>query len=483
MAEPCRCPRGRLVDAVDARSRSATPTPVSWSARGRAPHPATHAAAARAGSRGLVGGVRWTRVAAGRATPTIDRGDRGRRPAARDGGARRGRRRSSGRPSCGTTPSPRPDAGWLVDQLPGGAGAWAEACGSVPVAAFTITKLSWLHRTEPDALAAAAPGCCCPTTGSPAADRRLVTDRGDASGTGYWSPARRRVPLGPARDRRRGPRLVRRRSPRVLGPARRLPATARGACRRRPRHRRQHGRRARPRPAARRRRDLARHVGHGVRGRARRRPPTPPAPSPGSPTPPAASCPLVCTLNATKVTEAVARLLGVDLERARRAGARRRARRRRAGAAALPRRRAHAEPARRHRRRCPGCAPTSTREQLARAAFEGVVCGLLDGLDALAAAEGPARWPAVPGGRWRPLGRLPPGRRRPGRPGGDRARRGRARGHRRLRPGRERVARRRPRRTIAASWEHRRAASFRRARPLITRRSTRRTPQHGGEHG
>ena len=33
--------------------------------------------------------------------------------------------------------------------------AWARACGSVPVAAFTITKLSWLHRSEPDIVGAA----------------------------------------------------------------------------------------------------------------------------------------------------------------------------------------------------------------------------------------------------------------------------------------------------------------------------------------
>ena len=38
------------------------------------------------------------------------------------------------------------DAAWLIDQLDGGAAAWAAACGSVPVAALTITKLSWLHR-------------------------------------------------------------------------------------------------------------------------------------------------------------------------------------------------------------------------------------------------------------------------------------------------------------------------------------------------
>src|SRR5262245_22992776 len=37
-----------------------------------------------------------------------------------------------------------PDASWLVDQLE--PAAWAQACGSVPAAAFTIAKLSWLHR-------------------------------------------------------------------------------------------------------------------------------------------------------------------------------------------------------------------------------------------------------------------------------------------------------------------------------------------------
>jgi xylulokinase len=36
--------------------------------------------------------------------------------------------------------------GWLLKQLPDGAAGWAAACGTVPVAAITITKLSWLHR-------------------------------------------------------------------------------------------------------------------------------------------------------------------------------------------------------------------------------------------------------------------------------------------------------------------------------------------------
>ena len=57
-----------------------------------------------------------------------------------------------------------PDAGWLVKQLPGGAADWAAACGSVPVASFTITKLSWLHRSEPST-GSGSPRCCSRTTG------------------------------------------------------------------------------------------------------------------------------------------------------------------------------------------------------------------------------------------------------------------------------------------------------------------------------
>ena len=55
--------------------------------------------------------------------------------------------------------------------------------------------------------------------------------------------------------------------------------------------------------------------------------------------------PLVCTMNATKVTDAVARLLGVDHAHVRRAGARGAGRSGRAGAGPPPRRRADAEPA------------------------------------------------------------------------------------------------------------------------------------------
>ena len=76
----------------------------------------------------------------------------------------------------------------LVREL-GGPGAWADATGSVPVASFTVTKLRWLAEHEPD-LAARVERVVLPhdwlTT---RLGGETVTDRGDASGTGYFSPA------------------------------------------------------------------------------------------------------------------------------------------------------------------------------------------------------------------------------------------------------------------------------------------------------
>ncbi len=84
-----------------------------------------------------------------------------------------------------------PDAADLVDEL-GGPAAWAEAVGSVPVASFTVTKLRWLARAEPQN-AARVGSVLLPhdwltwlLAGRP---ETATTDRGDASGTGYWSPA------------------------------------------------------------------------------------------------------------------------------------------------------------------------------------------------------------------------------------------------------------------------------------------------------
>jgi xylulokinase len=82
----------------------------------------------------------------------------------------------------------------LVSEL-GGPEAWAAATGSVPVSSFTVTKLRWIRTAAPDA-AASAEAVALPhdwLTHRLAADRGgvddLTTDRGDASGTGWWSPA------------------------------------------------------------------------------------------------------------------------------------------------------------------------------------------------------------------------------------------------------------------------------------------------------
>ncbi|CAN5467364.1 xylulokinase [soil metagenome] len=77
-----------------------------------------------------------------------------------------------------------------------GAEAWAGATGSLPVASFTVTKLRWLAEHEPQHAAQVA-AVCLPHDwltwrlgGEASGDRlsALVTDRGDASGTGYFSP-------------------------------------------------------------------------------------------------------------------------------------------------------------------------------------------------------------------------------------------------------------------------------------------------------
>jgi xylulokinase len=79
----------------------------------------------------------------------------------------------------------------LIDEL-GGASAWAEQIGVVPVASVTVTKLRWLAEHEP-ANARRTAAVCLPhdwLTWQLAGGGRLdalVTDRGDASGTGYWS--------------------------------------------------------------------------------------------------------------------------------------------------------------------------------------------------------------------------------------------------------------------------------------------------------
>jgi xylulokinase len=80
----------------------------------------------------------------------------------------------------------------LVAEL--GAQTWVDAVGTVPVASFTVTKLRWLAEHEQQSVSRTA-AVCLPhdflswhLAGSPGL-QAIRTDRGDASGTGYWSPS------------------------------------------------------------------------------------------------------------------------------------------------------------------------------------------------------------------------------------------------------------------------------------------------------
>jgi xylulokinase len=79
-----------------------------------------------------------------------------------------------------------------------GAAEFARRSGSVPVASFTLTKLRWLADAEPENAAKVA-AVALPHDwltwrlrgfgpDNPQLDE-LITDRSDASGTSYWSPA------------------------------------------------------------------------------------------------------------------------------------------------------------------------------------------------------------------------------------------------------------------------------------------------------
>ena len=79
-----------------------------------------------------------------------------------------------------------PDAAALVDSF-GGATRWAARVGVVPVASFTASKWAWLRRREPG-IADRTAAIRLPHD---FLTERLcgagVTDRGDASGTAWWS--------------------------------------------------------------------------------------------------------------------------------------------------------------------------------------------------------------------------------------------------------------------------------------------------------
>jgi xylulokinase len=272
-----------------------------------------------------------------------------------------------------------PDAAALVERL--GAAAWADAVGSVPVASFTVTKLAWLRRVEPRVHEQVARVVLPHDWLTLQLCGDAVTDRGDASGTGYWSPAEQRwrpdvldlVGLGTDV------------TPRVLGPVEAAgewdgavvaPGTGDNMAS-------ALGLGLEPG-------DVAISIGtSGTIFTVARQPSADPSGQvAGFADASGRFLPLVCTLNATKVTDAVARLLGVDhagldaLALAAAPGA--------GGLVLLPYLDGERTP------NLPDATGTLaglrsdvTREQLARAAVEGVACGLLDGLAALAAAGVP----------------------------------------------------------------------------------------------
>ena len=281
------------------------------------------------------------------------------------------------------------DAGWLLGQLDGGAEAWANACGSVPVASFTITKLSWLHRKEPEAFEQAAAVMLPHDWLTYRLCGERVTDRGDASGTGYWTPAegRYRFDLLEIVD---GDKDWAAALPRVAAPNEAVgywegavvaPGTGDNMAA-------AIGLGLRPG-------DVAISIGtSGTVFAVNDRPTADPSGAvAGFADASGRYLPLVCTLNATKVTDAVARLLGVDragfdeLALAAPAGAN--------GVALVPYFDGERTP------NLPDATGSFTglrsdvrREDVARAAVEGVVGGLLAGLDALRAVGVP-----VDGGR------------------------------------------------------------------------------------
>lgn len=268
-----------------------------------------------------------------------------------------------------------PDADWLIKQL-GGTDAWADAVGSVPVAAFTITKLSWLHRSHPDRWADLARVLLPHDEMTRRLTGRATTDRGDASGTGYWDPStgEYRWDLLDIVDAEREWSGV---LPTVLGPmdvagewngATVAPGTGDNMAA-------ALGVGLRPGDAV---------MSIGTSGTVYAVSATPTADPSGAVAGFADATgrflPLVCTSNAAKVIDAVRRLLGVDhdefdsLALDAEPG----------GPVLLPYFDGERTPNRPDARGTLGGLRTDvTRAQFARAAIDGVACGLLDGLDAL----------------------------------------------------------------------------------------------------
>lgn len=274
-----------------------------------------------------------------------------------------------------------------------GAQAWADAVGSVPVASLTVTKLRWLRDAEPEnadrVAAVALPhdwltwrlGGNGAGSGGAGLDQ-LVTDRSDASGTGYWSPVTDDYRLD-LLERGLGHRVH---LPRVLGPSEAGPRAVVG------------GREPILGPGAGDNAAAALALGLGpgdvavsigTSGVVSAIASSPTADGSGLVTGFAdatgAFLPLACTLNASRVLDAAARMLGVDhaglseLALSVPAGA--------DGLVLVPYLEGERTPNKPdatgalHGLRLANTTPA----HLARAAVEGMLCALADGIDALRA--------------------------------------------------------------------------------------------------
>ena len=302
--------------------------------------------------------------------------------------------------------------------------AWADAVGVVPVASFTATKVRWLADAEP-ANADRTAAVCLPhdwLTWQLSADRSLsalVTDRGDASGTAYWSAPTGEYRLDLLELAMRGRRPA---VPRVAGPAEAIgsmrggsavlgPGTGDNAAA-------ALGLAARPG-------DVIVSIGTSgvVSAISTMAVSDPTGTVAGFADATGNYLPLIATLNAARVLDAAAAILGVDHHRlsdlalSAPSGA--------GGLVLVPYLEGERTP---NLPRATGSVHgltlrTSTPAYLARAAIEGLLCGLADGIEAVVAQDvtvervlligGAARSPAVqqlaPGIFGRPVLVPPPG--------------------------------------------------------------------------
>ena len=298
-----------------------------------------------------------------------------------------------------------PQSSTVVEHL-GGPQSCADRIGSVPTASFTVTKLRWMAEHEPEHAARTA-AVALPHdwltwklaggNGFGADAAELTTDHGDASGTGYYSPAQRAwLPevAAWALDREQPPTL-----PRLVGPGEVAGHTASGAV-----------------LGAGTGDNMAAALGLaitgsdvvvsiGTSGTAFCVATAPTADPTGSVSGFADATgrylPLVCTVNASRILSTVGRLLAVDhAEFARLAlagdpGA--------GGLVLLPYLDGERTPNRPDASGVlRGLTSGTSRENLARAAVEALLCSLADGVDALGVREprimligGGARNPAV----------------------------------------------------------------------------------------